>query len=687
MKNTFLKANNTRQVTMIFIVALLLFAFLLPSFNVAQAEETTWEKGYNEYINSLNNSDDKDWYLGENHLNVNGALSIIDDFLSDDNFNKEALLADPIIIAVVDSGIGHAYTMSEDTEVPVAPENVYNDGVEYKLHPVFDDVLLKDDQGEYVYANVAKEVSVRNENKYTIKTLEAIDSGNIACDLVDNTSNDHGTHVTGTIAMLIHMLGLEDYIKILPVKANVYLDKKTSGSNTNYYASYNINQLNDAMDFCLEKGADIVSLSLTAYKNNLGQINDGYMFDDYADDMLIVGAAGNSGALKEGYPAASNKILGVMNYTIADGSARLASSTNYGQWYEITAPGTNIISSINGDEYGKLTGTSMATPITAFASALGLFRHIGYNNYNFDARLTPQVLRTMLHFGASKNLNANGREYPLLNLTDVLTYDFYGDMDFLVEIGYAPSADVEITGIEVVTDAPNTFKIGRTDSGDLQIINLRARTLPSGSFTTDRIVWWREHDGVVDRIGMTWTIDYAIPDSVGTYKIWCTIEGADGVEYAVAQEPFVFEVEYRTLQELKIFSYNTEFVVDYPYEFILPTEYVENGADLEVVWYVNGEKVATGTTYVFRPTTEGDYTIEARVNGQVIDQKHITVGPDQSILAGIVFLLLMGVAGFAIQSLYIALLVKFLLELIVGIVVLIINAVRKNKKKKENLSA
>ena len=388
MKKAKFNLNFGVKSTAILFAVVLLFSFVFTPTNVAYAD---WQDDYDSYLAGLSTTDAKDWYFGENYLNIDGALTMLNNIVSDENFDDTALKNDPIVIAVIDSGIGYGYTTDGSTETAVQPENIYDDGVEYKLHPIFDNVLLKDEGGNYVYKNVAETVQIRNSSKIAISTMDAIiNSGNIACDLVDNTSNDHGTHVTGIVAMLIHKLGLEDYIKILPIKANKFVDKSTSGSNTNYFASYNKDDLAEGVKFAYDNGADIVSLSLTAYKTSLGVVPDGYRFADYTDKMLIVAAAGNNKGNKDGYPAAYDDILGVVNYTQGDnGTAVIASSSNYGDWYDIAAPGSSIISSINGDEYGKLTGTSMATPITAFASALVYFVARSGND-----QMTPSLART-----------------------------------------------------------------------------------------------------------------------------------------------------------------------------------------------------------------------------------------------------------------------------------------------------
>ena len=214
MKKTPCKANSVWRMAMIFIVTMLLFAFVLPTDCIAKAEDYDWQKGYEDYIGTLDDDDKKDWYFGDDHLDIDGALAVLGGFFADENFDKEALKADPIIIGIIDSGIGFGYTLEDGEEKSVGSEYVYSSDVDYRLHPVFEDVLLKDADGKYIYKNVADKVSIvsnkdedRDGKKDILTTMTSVDdggvvvtaSGNIALDMVDNTSDDHGTHVTGQL--------------------------------------------------------------------------------------------------------------------------------------------------------------------------------------------------------------------------------------------------------------------------------------------------------------------------------------------------------------------------------------------------------------------------------------------------------------------------------------------------------
>lgn len=672
MKKTKFNLNFGVKSTAILFAVVLLFSFVFTPTDVAYAD---WQDDYDSYLAGLSTTDAKDWYFGENYLNIDGALTMINNIVSDENFDDTALKNDPIVIAVIDSGIGYGYTTDGSTETAVQPENIYNDGVEYKLHPIFDNVLLKDEGGNYVYKNVAETVQIRNSSKIAISTMDAItDSGNIACDLVDNTSNDHGTHVTGIVAMLIHKLGLEDYIKILPIKANKFVDKSTSGSNTNYFASYNKDDLAEGVKFAYDNGADIVSLSLTAYKTSLGVVPDGYRFADYTDKMLIVAAAGNNKGNKDGYPAAYDDILGVVNYTQDNnGFGVIASSSNYGSWYDIAAPGSSIISSINGDEYGKLTGTSMATPIAAFASALVYFVARSGND-----QMTPSLARTIIKKSATNRAFANGYSFPKLSFTDVLTYtDEYLNKDFSDSI-YIPTRFAE------------KYIFGKGGS-----VVLRADCTTTDAYQKYNIKWWYEFDGVEQLIGYGWTFNFKIPAEVGSYKVkWAVYDKAGNLCYD-GGELYSFEVVYQQIADLDI-------IIDMDSEgeqyYRLDTGYLDSSIKIEKVeWYVNGTLAHTGDKFYFVPPIVSDndenkdstYKITAKVNGQDVGDfeeqsiEHVDGRTMFVVIVSIIvsIILTMGTDYPILLIVYVSYHVLSLF--VVGIVFLSIHLNNKRKKAKE----
>jgi subtilisin family serine protease len=90
--------------------------------------------------------------------------------------------------------------------------------------------------------------------------------------------------------------------------------------------------------------------------------------------VLNVAAAGNDNRDQPFYPAAFGEFVIAVAGT--DQNDARYTSSNYGDWIELSAPAANIISTLPGDSYGTLTGTSMASAFVTGATAL-VWSHFG----------------------------------------------------------------------------------------------------------------------------------------------------------------------------------------------------------------------------------------------------------------------------------------------------------------------
>ena len=115
-----------------------------------------------------------------------------------------------------------------------------------------------------------------------------------------------------------------------------------------------------------------------------------------ASNGLFVAAAGNDGLnidYTPKYPASFNapNQITVAATTSAD---NLADFSNYGaRSVHISAPGDHVLSTYNTNEYGYLSGTSMATPVVSGAAAL--LQAMALNAPNGTA-LTPRRVKELL---------------------------------------------------------------------------------------------------------------------------------------------------------------------------------------------------------------------------------------------------------------------------------------------------
>lgn len=202
--------------------------------------------------------------------------------------------------------------------------------------------------------------------------------------------NGHGTHCAGIAAAVgnngIGITGANPNAKILPIK--VMGDDGTGDIAT----------IVRGIDYAVASGANILSMSLGGSVNSSAEYQA--LSKAYAAYIPIVAAAGNKGLSiydeplqqQPTFPAAYDIVLGVMasgydgqrasysNYDpdgpfytkYANTDATYSGSLGFGAigefWnYDLMAPGTGIMSTLPGGKYGKLSGTSMATPLVAGA--------------------------------------------------------------------------------------------------------------------------------------------------------------------------------------------------------------------------------------------------------------------------------------------------------------------------------
>jgi len=193
--------------------------------------------------------------------------------------------------------------------------------------------------------------------------------------------NDHATHCAG-IALARNLQNGQP-TGIAP-DAELY-------SIRMYYRTYadRVKSLIEAIDYAIETGIDILSMSIHIAENSANYAQDKgssagipkhlritfreAFFKAYKHGIIIVVAAGNNNVdgkdnieFEELLPKMPN-VIAVANLTPI-GSRR--SSSGIGRWVDVAGYGTFIRSTLPGNRYGEMTGTSMATPQIAGVFAL-----------------------------------------------------------------------------------------------------------------------------------------------------------------------------------------------------------------------------------------------------------------------------------------------------------------------------
>lgn len=175
----------------------------------------------------------------------------------------------------------------------------------------------------------------------------------------------HGTHVAGIVVGA----GLDIFspqldqskIRVMPLK---FLDKQGAGSTSNAVK---------AIYYAVNNGAKIINNSWggPGYSSALLEA----LSYAYNQHVLIVSAAGNSSKNNDStemYPA-NYVVPSNISIAASTDTDRLASFSNYGVGtVQVASPGVYIYSSLPGNIYGSMSGTSMAAPFVSGIAALAL---------------------------------------------------------------------------------------------------------------------------------------------------------------------------------------------------------------------------------------------------------------------------------------------------------------------------
>lgn len=180
-------------------------------------------------------------------------------------------------------------------------------------------------------------------------------------DFLDNDSNPmdvdgHGTSVAGVAAAVtnndVGIAGVGFDCRFLAVRV---------GTNNVYPESNIVSGIN----WAVSNGAHVINLSIGGYGHSAAI--EAATTSAFNNGVVVCAAAGNDATTQPFYPAADPYCIGVAATGTNTG---LASFTNRGAWVKMAAPGTGIITTLPGNDYGYRNGSSMASPIAAGTAAL-----------------------------------------------------------------------------------------------------------------------------------------------------------------------------------------------------------------------------------------------------------------------------------------------------------------------------
>lgn len=173
----------------------------------------------------------------------------------------------------------------------------------------------------------------------------------------------HGTHVAGIAAATtnngIGIAGLGWDSRILPVKL---LGKDGTGAP---------DLVGQAIIYATDHGAEVINMSFGIPTECKSDIQEAVTYA-HSQGVVVIAAAGNDYPTS---PANCEHVIGVAASTMDDEIAGYSSS---GAHVSVTAPGSEIYSTVLDGHYGNSSGTSMAAPHVSGLAALLLARYPRY---------------------------------------------------------------------------------------------------------------------------------------------------------------------------------------------------------------------------------------------------------------------------------------------------------------------
>lgn len=550
------------------------------------------------------------WFDGEDYNNFGGTLQAINkikDGLS--TAEKADFKNNPVLVAVIDTGINAS-------------------------HELFDGVLC--DEGLWYNA-----ITHKNGRDYINDTCN---NGNLI---------GHGTHVAGIVAQEIKKYGLEDYIKILPVKAG---DSKGSFDSVAV-----VDAISYVKDLATQGKTIVINMSLTKMIRSSDTSSwgkngaiDVIIQSAVREGVIVCAAAGNRGINSSqtlGSPACLENVIGVMNY---EEGLNPAKKSNYGAAYDIAAPGQNIKSASKdgNNNYNTKDGTSMATPFVSFAAAVLEIRFNRKSATVYDVMTsTPAVATGTISYGngvyTAKKLNLSAFvDFKHIKEIKVFTEDesldalnqnisspkkvvAFAKLRYFDEEGFAPETDVAYKSIKMYV-----VKAGK-----------------NGTLSGGEVIY--SVNGA--RIEFT-------PTEPGTYFIYAANSAYinDTSEIITVKVNYVQTVEDAQLSVVGDAVVRAESTVVYK----LDNAYMLD-PELVIVWDIydeNGRRVDTkiGTEISFTPETKGEYTIICSVGGKTIAGYKVNVKASEKTVRAVSGGVTSAVAFSAVAAVLIIVIVKML---------------------------
>lgn len=200
--------------------------------------------------------------------------------------------------------------------------------------------------------------------------------------------NGHGSHVAGIVGAEDNDIGV---VGVAP-QAYLYSVKVLAFDSTG-----STSDIVSGLEWSVDNSMQVINMSLGSEDDSISVGRA--IYNTYNAGVLIIAAAGNSGNVAGSgdnvdYPAKYDSVVSVGATDIKDNRARFSST---GSSLELSAPGDNILSTLNWNKYGVLSGTSMACPHVTGVAALIMSAESGITNSR--VRIRMQATAQNMHSG------------------------------------------------------------------------------------------------------------------------------------------------------------------------------------------------------------------------------------------------------------------------------------------------
>lgn len=195
-------------------------------------------------------------------------------------------------------------------------------------------------------------------------------------------NHGHGSHIAGIVGAEAGngkgIIGIAPDVSLMILK---YYDPTVTNSD-------NLKNTIKAINYAVKMGARIINYSGGGIEYSQEEHDAVKVAEN--NGVLFIAAAGNekSNSDQYHYYPADYKLSNIISVTALDPNSKVLNTSNYGiETVDLAAPGQNILSTLPGNTYGFLTGTSQATAFVTGAAVLIMAKKPAFKFYDIKKHI------------------------------------------------------------------------------------------------------------------------------------------------------------------------------------------------------------------------------------------------------------------------------------------------------------